>query len=61
MNYLSLSFDVLSLEALSWVIISLRKDEMAPKEKSINSRIKEAFAYKLSSQKWEKLVDCIES
>jgi hypothetical protein len=36
---------------------SLEKDEMTPNEKAIQSRIKEAFSYKINNIIWEKLLD----
>jgi hypothetical protein len=48
-TFLSLRFEQLSLESLLWTLRSLRKDEMLPSERAIQSRMKEAFDLKPSS------------
>lgn len=55
--YLSLTFEIISVEIFVWVLKSLEKDEMTPNEKAIQSRIKEAFSYKINNIIWEKLLD----
>ena len=49
--------DSLSLEALTWVLRSLKRDEMMPTERAIQSRIKEAFDFKPSQVQWSNLLD----
>lgn len=39
----SLNLDLISHESILWVLRSLKRDEMTPNEKAIQSRIKEAF------------------
>jgi beta-lactamase class D len=43
------------------VLTSLRKDEMTPSEKAVQSRIKEAFAFKIPNSLWEFILDALES
>ena len=47
LSFLSLQLDHISLEALHWALLSLKVDEMTPNERSIHSRIKEAFGFKI--------------
>lgn len=56
-TFVSLKLDIVSLEALFWVLKSLKNDEMAPNEKTIQSRVKEAFGYKINTILWDKLVE----
>jgi hypothetical protein len=58
--FISLKLDVLSYECLKWVLISLRSNEMTPSERAIQSRIKEAFALKISMEIWNEIVSSIE-
>jgi hypothetical protein len=37
----------LSIEAINWILLSLKNDKMSPSEKNIHSRIKEAFGIKV--------------
>lgn len=48
---------MISMESLMWVLKSLQMDEMTPTEKAIQSRIKEAFSYKVNTIIWEKLIE----
>ena len=61
MEFISLKLEVISLEGISWVINSLRNDEMMPSEKAIVCRIKEAFAHKISPQTWDEIFDVIKT
>jgi hypothetical protein len=54
--FISLKLEVVSLEAISWILASLRKNEMIPTEKAIQSRIKEAFALKVPIKIWDLLI-----
>ena len=58
--FISLKLDILSYECLRWVLVSLRSNEMTPSERAIQSRIKEAFALKVSSEIWAEMVASIE-
>ena len=53
LTFLSLHLEVISYECIGWVITSLREDEMTPTERSIQCRVKEAFALKVESSIWE--------
>jgi hypothetical protein len=57
--FVSLQLDVISYECLQWVLYSLRRDEMSPTERAVQSRIKEAFAFKISASLWESILDAI--
>lgn len=37
----------ISLESLLWVLKSLQMDEMAPNERAVQSRVKEAYGIKI--------------
>lgn len=54
-EYLSLQLGFINLRTLKWVLRSLKFDEIMPTERSIQSRIKEAFGLKLSPEEWESL------
>lgn len=51
---------MVSHECLRWVLNSLKLDEMTPGEKAVQSRIKEAFACKISSTLWELIMESIQ-
>ena len=55
MEFVSLKLEIVSLESIVWVLKSLRRDEMMPSEKAVVSRIKEAFAHKVSNQTWQEI------
>ena len=55
-EFISLNLDYLSLESLTWVLKSIRKDAMTPTEKIILSRIKECFKLKITPKQWEKVL-----
>ena len=50
---------IVSHESLCWTIKSLKKDEMSPTYKAIQSRMKEAFAFKASLPTWELILNII--
>ena len=52
----SLNLDLISHESILWCLRSLKRDEMTPNEKAIQSRIKEAFCYKVTTWLWEHLI-----
>lgn len=52
---------MISHESIKWVLTSLKKDEMTPTEKAVQSRIKEAFAFKIPSSLWEFIVEALEN
>lgn len=53
--------EVISLESVIWCLKSLKLDEMTPTEKAIQSRIKEAFCYKVNNRLWEKIMEGIKT
>lgn len=46
-KYISLKLNIISYEALSWILKSLMIDEMKPTMRTIMNRIKEVFGYKV--------------
>ena len=48
--------DTISIEAIVWVLKSLKEDKMTPNEKLVLSRIKESYAYKISQISWQGLL-----
>lgn len=59
LSFISLQLDIISHECIVWVLASLKKDEMTPTERAIQSRIKEAFAFKISSPLWDCLMESL--
>lgn len=59
--YYCLKLEVISLESIIWCLRSLKSDEMTPNEKAIQSRIKEAFSYKVSNRLWDKIMESIKN
>ncbi len=57
--FVSLQLDMISHECITWVLTSLKLDEMTPTERAVQSRIKEAFAYKISTPLWDSILDSI--
>lgn len=45
-----------SLESLLWTLRSLKADEMTPSERAIQSRMKEGFDFKPTSEQWRDLM-----
>lgn len=58
--FLSLQLEIITHECLTWVMASLKRDEMTPTEKALQNRIKEAFAFKISNSLWECIVQSLE-
>jgi len=56
-SFVSLKLEVISLEALLWTLRSLKRDEMIPTERAIQSRMKEVFDYKPTSSQWACLME----
>mmetsp|Transcript_10999 Transcript_10999/g.21551 ORF Transcript_10999/g.21551 Transcript_10999/m.21551 type:complete len:891 (+) Transcript_10999:1558-4230(+) len=56
-SFVSLKLDTMSLEALLWILRSLKRDEMIPTERAIQSRMKEVFDYKPTPTQWSNLLD----
>jgi hypothetical protein len=56
-NYLSLSLSCISVEALSWIILSIKNDKMQPSQNLIHSRIKEYFDIKINQKDWKKFIE----
>jgi len=61
LSFISLQMEIITHECISWVLTSLKKDEMTPTERAIQSRIKEAFAFKITSSLWECIVESLEN
>ena len=61
MYFTSLKIEGLSFESLLWALRSLKLDEMLPTERAIQSRIKEAFDFKVSTAEWTYLLDVIKN
>lgn len=59
LSFISLKLDIISHECIQWVLYSLRKDEMTPIERAIQSRIKEAFAFKIITPLWDFIIESI--
>lgn len=57
LSFISLQLEIVTNQCLVWVLASLKKDQMTPTERAIQSRIKEAFAFKIPNSLWE----CIQS
>lgn len=53
--------EIISLESIIWCLRSLKIDEMTPSEKAIQSRIKEAFSYKVNARLWDKIMEGIKT
>jgi len=61
MSFISLKLDIITHECLAWVLASLKRDEMTPSERAIQSRIKEAFAFKIGTSLWDYIVESLEN
>ena len=59
--FLSPKLEIISHESICWAMQSLKKDEMTPTEKTLQNRIKEAFAFKISTNLWEFILQSLES
>jgi hypothetical protein len=55
----SLNLDLISHESILWCLRSLKRDEMTPTEKAIQSRLKEAFCYKVTNWLWDHVIESI--
>jgi hypothetical protein len=51
-HYVSPQLSTLSIQALIWILRSIRKDEMTPNEKLVLSRIKECYGMKINQLYW---------
>ena len=60
LSFISLQLEIISHECVQWVLQSLKKDEMTPTEKAVQSRIKEAFAFKIPSSLWDCVMEDLE-
>lgn len=56
-KFISLRLNQLSVEVLSWVVNSLKLDEMLPTERAILARLKDTFDYKPSQDQWSEFID----
>ena len=59
MSFISLRLDIITHECLTWVLLSLKKDEMTPTERAVQSRIKEAFAFKITTPLWDCIIESL--
>ena len=60
LTFVSLKLESISRESLLWVISTLKRDEMTPSERVIQSRIKEAFGLKMAPEVWESIISMME-
>ena len=56
-GFLSLSLSCISVEALSWILKSIKNDKMQPSQNLIHSRIKEFFDIKIGQKEWKKFIE----
>jgi hypothetical protein len=59
LSFVSLQLEIITHECITWVLTSLRKDEMTPSERAVQSRVKEAFAFKITSALWECIMESL--
>ena len=59
-SYISLRLTTISLQSLYWVLASLKRDQMTPTDRVIQSRIKEAFGIKIYNAQWERILHAIQ-
>eukprot|EP00347_Sterkiella_histriomuscorum_P015661 403356177 len=59
LTLISMRMTFISFESLLWVLKSLQMDEMAPNERAVQSRVKEAYGIKISSYLWEIILEFI--
>ena len=59
LSFVSLQLEIITHECITWVLTSLRKDEMTPTERAVQSRIKEAFAFKITTPLWEYIMESL--
>ena len=59
LSFISLQLEIITHECITWVLTSLRKDEMTPTERAVQSRIKEAFAFKITTPLWEYIMESL--
>ena len=57
LRYCSLLLESISVEALVWILLSIKNDRMKPTDKLVLSRIKEYFLLKLSQKDWNSAMD----
>lgn len=59
LTLISMRLTFISFESILWVLKSLQIDEMAPNERAVQSRVKEAFGVKISNYLWEIIMEYI--
>ena len=59
LSFISLQLEIITHECITWVLTSLRNDEMTPTERAVQSRIKEAFAFKITTPLWDCMVESL--
>ena len=60
-TYLSLKLEEISIESITWVIISLNEDKIQPTDSLVISRLKEFFGIKMSMKEWKGLLEGLSS
>jgi len=58
-KYFSLYLNNISLEAIIWIILSIKNDCMQPTQTLVHSRFKECFAIKISMKEWKTFVETL--
>lgn len=56
-KYFSLYLNNISIEAIIWIILSIKNDSMQPTETLVHSRFKECFAIKIPMKEWKLFVE----
>ena len=56
-SYVAMNIQTVSVQALGWVLLSLRDDRMQPVETLVHSRLKECFQMKVSMKDWKIFVE----
>lgn len=59
LTLVSMRLGFLSVESILWVLRSLHLDEMAPNERAVQSRVKEAFGIKIHQCLWELVLEFV--
>lgn len=55
--FVSLMLTSISIEAMLWILLSIKNDRMKPSEKLILSRIKEYFLLKINQKDWNTAIE----
>jgi hypothetical protein len=57
LKYVSILLTSLSIEAIVWILLSIKNDKMKPTDKLVLSRFKEYFLLKVSQKDWNAAMD----